>query len=65
MKQLGVAGTGLTLAPATEIAAACDEESRQHDGKDGRQPCAEGRPMNIDEAEPVIGLVQLDVMRLV
>ena len=65
MKQLGVAGTGLTLAPATEIAAARDEEPCQDDGKDGRQPGAEGRPMDIDETEPVVGLVQLDVMRLI
>ena len=65
MKQLGVAGTGLTPAPATEIAAARDEEPCQDDGKDGRQPGAEGRPMDIDETEPVVGLVQLDVMRLI
>ena len=55
----------MTLAPATEIAAARDEEPCQDDGKDGRQPGAEGRPMDIDETEPVVGLVQLDVVRLI
>ena len=62
MEQLRVSGTVLALAPATEVAAASDEESHQHDGKDGGKPRAEACPMNIDEAESVIGLIQGDVV---
>ena len=62
MEQLCVSGTGLTLAPATEVAAASDEESCQHDGKDGRESRAEGCPVYIDEAESVVGLVECDVV---
>ena len=47
VEQLRVSGTGLALAPATEVAAASDEESRQHDGKDRREPRAEARPMYV------------------
>ena len=65
VKQLGVACTGLTLAPATEVAATRDEEPCQDNGEDGRQPGAEGRPVDIDKTEPVVGLVQLDVVRLI
>ena len=62
MEQLSVSDTGLTLAPATEVAAASDEESCQHDGKDGREPRAERCPMYVNEAESIIGLVVCDVV---
>ena len=65
MEQLRVSGMGLALAPATEVAAASDEESRQHDGKDGREPRAEACPMNVDKTESVVGLVQGDVVGLI
>ena len=62
VEQLRVSGTGLALAPATEVAAASDEESRQHDGKDRREPRAEACPMYVDKTESVVGLIQCDVV---
>ena len=49
VEQLRVAGTGLPLTSAVEVAAPRDEETRQDDGEDRGQSCAEGRPMNVDE----------------
>ena len=39
VEQLRVSGTGLALAPATEVAAASDEESRQRWQGRKRAPC--------------------------
>ena len=62
VEQLSVSGTGLALAPATEVAAASDEESCQYDGKDRREPRAEACPMYVDKTESVVGLIQCDVV---
>ena len=35
VEQLRMPGTGLTLTPATEVAASSNEDSCQHDGEDG------------------------------
>ena len=64
VEQLCVSDTGLTLAPATDLAASSDEESCQHDGKDGREPRAERCPMYVNEAESIVGLVECDVVCL-
>ena len=63
--RLRVTGTCLSLAPATEVAAGGDGQSDQHHDEDGREASGKAGPMEVDEADPVVRLVEGYVLRLV
>ena len=60
MHELCVPRSGLVLTTSFKVAAAGDDESDQNHHKDGRESCAETCPVQVDEREPVIGLVKRD-----
>ena len=55
-----MASVWLSLPPAAEITTSSNEEGDEH-GKYGGKARAEARPMDIDEAKSMVGLVQVDV----
>ena len=61
MEQLGVASTGLALTASSKIAASRDEQSSEDDDKDGGEASRERGPVYVNEAEPVIGLIEANI----
>ena len=53
---------GLPLSPAPEITTPGDKEQDDNHGQDGREPGPEAGPMHVDEAESVIGLVDVRLL---
>ena len=63
-----MASTGLSLTAPPEVAAPGNEQACQHDDQDRGEAYAEGGPMNVDQREPVVRLVEANIcgfMRLV
>ena len=48
----------LALASTLEVATCCDGESDQNHLKDGREPCGETCPVQVDQGGAVVGLVE-------
>ena len=62
VEQLGVPRSRLTLTSATEVAAQGDRQSDQDHGEDGGQASGKAGPVQIDEADAIIRLVEGDVI---
>ena len=60
-----MAGTCLSLTSATEVAAGSDGQSDQHHDEDGGEASGKTGPMEVDEADPVVRLVEGHVIGLV
>ena len=58
-------GAGLALTSPPEIAAPRDKEARKEDDEDRGQARGEGGPVDVDQTESVIRLVEANVGRLV
>ena len=52
---------GLPLPTTTEVATPRYEDEANDDREDGREACRETRPVEVDEREAMIGLVERDV----
>ena len=65
MEQLGMASTGLALTTSPVVAASRDEKTGEDDDEDGREACGERGPVDIDQAESIIRLVEADIRGLV
>ena len=57
LEQFGVASPRLPLPTPPEVAAPGDTETEDNHGQQGRDPCGDGCPMEIDEGNAVDGLV--------
>ena len=60
-----MAGSCLSLASAMEVATRSDGQSDQHHDEDGGEASGKTGPMEVDEADPVVRLVEGHVLRLV
>ena len=65
MQQLGMACTGLALTTSPVVAASRYERIGEDDDEDGREACGERCPVDIDQAESIIRLVEADIRGLV
>ena len=64
-KELRMSFAGLSLAPPPEVATSGDHGQCQEYGKHGREPSRERGPVYIDETEPIVGLIEGNVVGLV
>ena len=55
----------LQLSPAEKVAATGDKSQGQEHSEDGRESRREARPMYVDEAKAVVGLIQGNIVVLV
>ena len=51
----------MALTAASKIAASGDEGTSEDDDKDGGEASRERGPVYVNEAEPVIGLIEADI----
>ena len=65
VEELDVSRARLPLAAAPDIAEPCDERKGDNDGEDRRETGAEACPMQVDEGESVVRLVQVHIGRFV
>ena len=60
-EELGVPSSRLSLAAASDIAAPGDECEGDDDSKNGREADAETCPVQVDERESVVGLIEVNI----
>ena len=56
-----MASTCPTLSAASKVTAAGDKQASQDNRKDGGEASAEAGPVQVNEREPIVGLVEGDV----
>ena len=63
-EQLCVSGVRLARNAPPDVAAPGDEAQGDEDEEDGGEASAEAGPVEVDKGEPIVGLIQVDVRRL-